>query len=495
MIRRLFSLLLALGLGVAVVAGLALVPDFSVRIGDAPNENVIAVKAKELTLVCPGSAFKSGGNSGTKVGSFERINSAAVDYSSNLTAGLKLAKLPLTGAGVSASPLLDSNGKLANLAASSAVSLRVADPTGSAVQGSALLTAQNYQVLTDGGLQGALAANCQAPSVEQWLVGATTTVGRESLLIISNPNSTDATVDLNLFGPNGVIDSAGLNGIAVSANRSVVLPLAGFAPETESLTVHLTAHGAAVSSWIQQKTVRGTTAAGADLISPAIDAAKSLVIPGMMKRGTADATKLIAGNDNYSDLTPRLSIFVPGDVPATVTAQIIGSDSKTFGTVVQQTVSGKSSEWFPITGLKDGDYSVFVTSSVPVLAEVQLSRTKASKSPNTDFAYLAAVAPNTGRQVIAVPNSGISKLSIAATSNQSAQVSLVDQTTGDTSSVSVAKLSSKVIALTAGSVYSISASEGGSIAATMVVDFDSQLVAIPLVEFRNLGGKLSVLVR
>jgi hypothetical protein len=492
-VKKILGLLLALGLTSGLVFGIQYIPDFNISVGEAPEEHAIDVKAKELTLVCPGAAFKSGGNSGTKVGAFERIDSAAIDYSSNLPAGVKLAKLPLTGAGASESGLSDSNHSLANLGATAAVSLRVSDPTGTAVQGSTLLTAQNYQVVNNPSMQGAVGANCQAPSVEQWFVGATTTVGRESLLLISNPNNTDATVDLNLFGSNGVIDSAGLNGIAVSANRSVVLPLAGFAPQNESLTVHLTSHGAAVSSWIQQKTIRGTSAAGADLISPSIDSGKNLVIPGFLKRGTSDATKLIAGNDNYSDLTPHLSIFVPGDVAATVTAQIIGSDSKTYGTVVQETVSGKQSQQFAITGLKDGDYSVFLTSSQPVIAGVQLSRTKAGKTPNTDFAYLPAVAAGSNASVIAVPNSGISKLSIASSVDASAQVVITDLGSGEKSSVSIPKLASKVVELKPGSVVSIAAI--GAASSTMVVDFDSQVVAIPLVDFRNVGGKLSVLVR
>ena len=493
MIRKFFGLLLTLGLASALVFGVQYIPSFNIAVGAAPTEHTIDVKAKELTLVCPGAAFKSGGTSGTKVGAFERIDSAAIDYSSSLPSGVKLAKLPLTGAGSSASGLSDSNHSLANVSASAAVALRVTDPMGAAVQGSTLLTAQNYQVVSNPGMQGAVGANCQAPTVEQWFVGATTTIGRESLLLISNPNNTDATVDLSLFGSNGVIDSAGLNGIAVSANRSVVLPLAGFAPENESLTVHLTSHGAAVSSWIQQKTVRGTSAAGADLISPSATAAKSLVIPGFLKRGTADATKLISGNDNYSDLTPRLSVFVPGDAAATVTAQIIGADAKTYGTVVQETVSGKQSQEFPITGLKDGDYAVFITSSQPVIAGVQLSRTKAGKTPNTDFAYLPAVVSGGTTQVIAVPNSGISKLSIAATADASAQVEITDLGSGEQSTVTVPKLASKVVSLKAGSVVSVAAS--GAASSTMVVDFDSQIVAIPLVDFRNVGGKLSVLVR
>jgi hypothetical protein len=70
---------------------------------------------------------------------------------------------------------------------------------------------------------------------------------------------------------------------------------------------------------------------------------------------------------------------------------------------------------------------------------------------------------------------------------------ITDLGSGEQSTVTVPKLASKVVSLKAGSVVSVAAS--GAASATMVVDFDSQIVAIPLVDFRNVGGKLSVLVR
>ncbi|BAS07974.1 conserved hypothetical protein [Arthrobacter sp. Hiyo4] len=65
---------------------------------------------------------------------------------------------------------------------------------------------------TDGDLQGSAAANCQPPANDLWLSGASTTVGRTSVLVLSNASSTPATVSLELFGSKGQIQAPGSRG-------------------------------------------------------------------------------------------------------------------------------------------------------------------------------------------------------------------------------------------------------------------------------------------
>ncbi|MEN9989661.1 MAG: hypothetical protein RL508_640 [Actinomycetota bacterium] len=494
MLKRLMSLVLTI---VAIAAVVVIPTTFKLPafiVGSPVAGQLQQVKAKDLTLVCPGPAVQS--SSSSKVGSFSTIGSAAVDYASQLPAGVKLKTLKLTGAAANSAALANSGGSLGNFATSSAVSITATDPQGLAQQNSKLLSAANYQVASAAGINGAIGANCQRPAAEQWLLGASTAIGREALLIVANPNATDATVNLQLFGGNGLIDGAGLNGIAVPANRTTILPLAGFAPDNQLLAVKVVAQGASVASWVQQKTVRGTLAGGADLISPAADAAASLVLPGLFKRGTADATALIKGNADYQDLTPSLAVFVPGSQAATVTVQVIGTDSKTFGTVLQQSVEAGQTMDLPITGLKDGDYSVFVTSSQPVIAAARLSRTltahaTAGQNSTTDFAWLNAVPAGVTARRFVVPNSGISKLSVATTEAGAARVTITGN--GPTQSLEIAKLSSKSVSLTAGSVVTISSDV--PVVATMIVDFNAMIVAIPVVDFQNQGGSIRISVR
>lgn len=493
MLKKLISLCVTALAAAGMIFGASYLPTNGWIVGSAASFSPAQVKAKDLTLVCPGSVFATGGKSGTNVNAFTRIGSAVVDYSSNLPTGVVLKAQPLTGPVAGRSTLGDTGNQLANLATQSALGITVKDQLGKAPQSSTIFTAQSYQVAASDGINGTIGANCQLPATESWLLGGVTTVGREALLILSNPAATDATVDLQLFGETGLIDGAGLNGISVSANRTVVLPLAGYAPEQKSLAVHVTTRGAALASWIQERTVRGTVSAGADLISPSIPAAKSLIIPGLLKRGTGDASALIENNSDYADLTPSIHVLVPGAKTATVTVQVIGVGDKVTGTVLQQQVEAGRTGQFAITGLKDGDYSVFVLADQPVQAAVKLSRTKKGSKPITDFAWLNAVAPLSSKVAAVAANSAISKLSIAASGSRPATVVITDLSKGGSQTVAVPKLGSVTVTVTPGSAFSVAADQ--PVASTLIADFEGSLAAIPLQDYHNTGGSLAVLVR
>ena len=497
MLKKIATFLLIVGAVAALIASEWAMPNLQLRVGERPKLQAIDVKAKDLQLVCPGSAFRSGGSSGTKVGQFDRVGEAVSSYASNLPAGVTLSALGITGTAAKPSSLANTATGASAVSAgagTNSYSITVQDPAGVAAQSSQLVTAQSFQVVSSAAMNGAMAANCQRPASEQWLLGANTTIGREALLILTNPSATDATVDLQLYGANGSIDGAGLSGISVSANRYSVLPIASFATDQSVLAIHVTSKGAALATWVQQRTVRGTLAAGADLISPSTPAATNLVIPGLFKRGSKDASTLIAGNINYSDLSPALAVFVPGASTATVTVQVVGTDSKTFGTVAQQQVGAGAAGLIPLNGIKDGNYAIFVSSDQPVLAAARLSRTNATKTPNTDFAWLPAVSAGSAAKYITVPGgTAISKLSIANPNAKPTQATITDVGSGSKSTVAIPGLGSVVVQVAPGALISVSGQQ--PVSASLVMDFDWQLAVIGLVDYQNLGGSVSVLVR
>ena len=493
MFRRVAVLALVSAAVLGCILGAPYLTGFELKVGRTVASQVQQVTAKNLGLVCPGAVLASGGSTGTKVGSFARLATSGVDYSSNLGSGATLQTRTLTGAAGSATTLPDTGGGQQLLSGADAFVLEVQDPTGVLPQGSGLLAAQSFQLVKSANFNGLVAANCQRPTVEQWLLGANTTVGRESLLILANPNPTDASVSLELYGQNGKIQSGGNGQIAVAAYKSTVVPLAGLAPQDQVLAIRVATSGATVASWVQQKTVRGTQAAGADLISPINTTQGKQVIPGLFKRGTKDATGLIKLNANYADLTPNLALFVPGDKAANVTAQVVGTDSKTFGTVVQTRLEPGRAALFPLTGLKDGNYAVFISSDQPIMSAAQLSRTNVTKTPNTDFSWLPAVDAATGPRTINVPKSGISKLSIANPSELAQVVTVTNVATGKVISVRIGRLTSVAVEVESGSVVRVESQS--PVASTLIVDIDWQLAALALTDYRNLGGKITVAVR
>jgi len=461
--------------------------DFKLSLGDVPVSAEVSVKARDLTLVCPGALQSSGGKSGAKLGAFSPLDSAllSASYGGNSPASLQVLELPTesgeAGAKSSAIP--------ARISAPTAFT--VVDPTGAFEQGSKLLTANQIQRGSIDSLAGLAGAACQKPSAEQWLIGGSTITGRESLLILSNPSKVSAIVDLQLFSEAGAMDGPGLTGISVAAGKTELIQLASLAPKTTSFAIHLNARGGAIASWLQQKTQRGLSAEGVDFVSPTPGFGEQQIVPGILVRGAKVASKLIAQNGDYSDLRPTLRVFVPGEKSATFTAQIMSSDQKTFGTVIQQTVAAGRVAEFALDDLADGDYVAFITADQPIGASVRLSRTAATNQPITDYAWLTSAQVVSGVQALVVPSAGISKLSIA-----NAQPGSVEVRVGFGSTSAVLTLregASKVIELPAGSPVQLESN--GKIAATMIVDVAGTVTSVPLLNQQNQPEKVLVSVR
>lgn len=266
---------------------------------------------------------------------------------------------------------------------------------------------------SDGDLQGLSAASCQQPSNDLWLAGASTTVGRTSVLTLTNPTASPATVSLELFGAKGAIQAPGGNGIVVAPGTSNQVVLAGLAPDQELLSVHLKSTGGAVAAVIQQSVLRGLTSGGVDFLAPVQALAGTQIIPGVRVQDPAIAAK-ISGQDGYSDATTALAVTVPGAADAVVEVKAYGESGQVAlanGGVFTAT-AGKVSE-LPLAGLAKGTYTFSVSSDSAVSATVRaVNSTK--PGADTDFAF----APTTSRlgdnQLVTLPGTADSRLAFTA---------------------------------------------------------------------------------
>ena len=363
-------------------------------------------------------------------------------------------------------------------------------PKSAELNGSALLSAIHFQRMESDWASGLFGISCQRPSNDFWLVGGETRTGREALLVLTNSANVDATIELTILGSSGVVSVAGLSGISVPKHHTTVLPMNGLIPDTETFAVRVQARGGAVGGWLQQRAVRGTKAAGLDWIAPAAEAAKELSIPGFLVRGVKDAKALQDSGSAYSDISNFVRIVNPTNQEATVLVRVAGATASTFGTVIQQKVSANSASDVAVTGLSDGDFTIFVSSDQPVLAAAKLNRTNLASTPNTDFTWLPALAPSSGRQVIPVPSVGIAKVAIVNPSNQPAAVSLKS---GNSSQNLRIPASGVVIVKVDGGLLSLDSQS--LIAASIVLDVRGSITSFPMVEYRNLGGSVSVIVQ
>lgn len=470
-----------------VLAASALIgAPFDFSLGQAPQPRLQNVAARNLELVCPGAAVRTGGAAGTKVGVFDRVGKVELNgaFNGSPTSSVVLSELGDSNFStqLSAGQLRATTGEAASLAVSKQISQDE--------QGSTLLNASQLQLVSSPRMNGLSGAACQRPSSDFWLLGGDTSVGRETLLVLTNSSEISATVSLDIFTETGQIQASGLTGISVASGESTVVPIAGQVSGAKSLAIHVTSRGGGVVGYLQQKNVRGLTAAGVDLVGAAEDAAKSQVIPGVLVRGAKDSAAFMKMNDDYADLVPVLRVFVPGTRDATVTGQVLGVDKTTFGTVVHETIAAGTVKDIPLRGLEDGDYAAFVDSDVPVLASIRLSRSTKLHKPPTDFTWLPAVSGFTTERQMVTPRSGISKLSIANPSLKPVTATLL--LNGKRRDLVIPAVSSIVVRPDAGSVIALAAES--NVYATLICDIDFTVASIPMLEYRNVGGQVQVTV-
>ncbi len=440
MLKQILSLIVVSS---SVAAFVVFAPNLDLPIAGLASAEGLQVKAKNLSLVCPGAIYQNDPNN---IGEFSQTGKANISRDFAAPAGTEL----VTADGV----------------------LTVLDPQGVAPQGSALLTANQTQLAATSSANGLAGAACQNPSSDIWLVGGSTSTGRESLLIIRNPSPVDATVDLEIYGEEGLLELPGLSGLAVTSGKTLVLPMAGLAPKAKTFVTHVTSKGGAIAAWLQVKSVRGLAAAGLDYVSPSIGASLSQVIPGIFIRGAADAAALASANADYADLAQTIRVFVPGEKEANIKVQILGANAKTFGTVILQTLKPGAVTDVSISGLTDGDYVAVLESDVPVQSAARLSRTDKTKVPATDFTWLQAAQAIDGARVVSVPAVGISKLSI------------VDPVSAKVQTVLVAPGPTYKFEKPAAMLY-----------ANLILDVGGMVTNIPVIDYKNAGGAVKVSVR
>jgi hypothetical protein len=449
MFKRLLSLALVIGVGVAL---LTLVEIPRLQIGSVNEGQLVSVEPKQPQLICPGPVYVNGGDTGLKLGNFTQSGLSVIS-------GMNGRK-----------PLLS------NEFAARAIDGQKAD--------SREFHAVQSQLARQKLAGGLAATNCIPGQNEAWFVAGDNSVGREALLILVNPSTVDATVSLQILGSDGPIQGAGLSGISAPAGKVTVLPLAAFAPKVSTFAVQVSSRGAALGMWLQQKTIRGLTPGGLDLVGSSPDAQKTVQIPGLFIR-TSEALRTLAATDrDYGDTKTYLRVVAPGNKDATFTAQVQGADGASFGTVIQGTVAAGTVRDFELNDLADGNYIVQIDSNEPVLASASFNRI-ASGQP--DLAWATAVnATKLNAGFVTVPGA-FSRLSIANPGERAGSFTL----NGRTQTIPAA--SNVEVILSAGTPYQLTSTV--PVAASTVIDISSSIAVVPVLDYRSVAGQLRVIVR
>ncbi len=361
----------------------------------APATSVEVAPAR-TTLVCPGplqqsEATGAGGFDTTPVAPVQRVRGLSVPDGEDDAAPAEMT-------------LLGESSPVSGLAGQEARTALVAEPTapvllqGDAQNGSpALLAGVTSALVSAGDLRGLLAAGCQAPGSDLWLVGGSTEIGSTASLVIENPGATPTDVAVELWGPAGPIELAGSAHYLVAPGARRVVVLSGVAAEQRRLVARLTTTGGAVAAHLQDSRLEGFTAAGADLVvRGAAPAARQVVSGVMVEESSVDDAD-----------QPVLRLLAPGAEGASARLTLLGEDGPvSLPGADEVPLTGGAVTDVPLGGLPAGGYTVVVDADVPVVAAAMLTRagapTELDPTPTLERAWAAAAAPTAGG-LVAIP--------------------------------------------------------------------------------------------
>lgn len=343
-----------------------------------------------------------------------------------------------------------------------------------------LLTGSQSQTAAGEDLVGYSASACAEAGSDSWLAAGSTTVGRTSLVLLSNPSAVTATVDLTVFGGEGAISAPGAGGITVPAGTQRVIPLAGLAPNVSSPVIRVESRGGRVVASLQQSIVRGLQPGGVEITGATAGPGLTQVIPGVRVAASAGAgleagetppevtpvppagsaagepdageDPVAAGPDEStgSDTDTALRVFVPGDEDALLTVGVAAEDGGNGGTSFELEVSAGQVTDITFDELEEGLYTVSIESTAPVVASARSST--GGGGAGVDFSWFVAPAGAlTDDTLVAIPDGPSPRLHLHNPGSAPAEVMLTPSAgdevrvrvpAGSTTSVPVAPLTS-----------------------------------------------------
>jgi hypothetical protein len=362
-----------------------------------------------------------------------------------------------------------------------------------------LLGAVQSTLARSGELRGLASTACGDPRTDSWLVGGGTRPGERLRLLLSNPASTPAVVDVDVFGPKGLVEAPAGDGVAVPAHGQVPLFIDALAPGLAQVVVHVNARTGRVRATMHDQLLRGLYPSGTDDVVGTTAPGTRLVIPGV---------SLLNGSDpraKYPSLAGSTSVrvAVPGSEEAVVRVSLLDS----AGTVqlprqAVQSVPGGSVVDVPVSDVPDGVYTAVVQSDVPVVAAARIGRRGGTgRYLAAEFAWAPAVSGLSGTGVVALPQGVRSTLALAPLQDAggSLQVAMInaDGSIGNpaTISVSAGKSATLQVPSTAAGML-LSGFTGGSLGASVlatVADTRGELISVTPVQIAAVSATRSVL--
>ncbi|SFR99270.1 hypothetical protein SAMN04487846_1253 [Microbacterium sp. cf046] len=331
------------------------------------------------------------------------------------------------------------------------------------------VAASGSSTVTADDLRGFAASACRPALMESWLVGGSAATGAADVVLLANPGTVPATVQLTVYGAGGSQVPAGGSDLVVAPGTQIVVPLAGLLLGEESPVIRVTAVGAPVQAALQTSITRTLLAGGVDQVGPIAVAEPQQVIPGVTVTQNP-------GAEGASEAATLVRLLSPNaDTTATITASPIGAAPQAAVPTTVPLTAGIPTE-VELGGLAVGQYTVEVTAQAAVVASVWQTT---GFGEGADFAWYTSAPVVAAPSLFATPPGPVPVLTLANPTADDITVT-VDSVDGSfTSEVTVAPGQSEIVRLAARTVYMMDAG-GGGIRAGVSQTGDGALAGFPV---------------
>ncbi|GAA1467518.1 DUF5719 family protein [Microbacterium thalassium] len=292
-------------------------------------------------------------------------------------------------------------------------------------------------------IAGFAASACRPPLLDSWLVGGAATTGAADLVVLANPGTVAATVQLTVYGAAGPTVPAGGERIVVAPGTQQVVPLAGLALGEESPVVRVTSSGAPVQASLQASVTRVLEPIGADQVGPIAEPAAVQVIAGVR-------VDEAAGSAN--DIRTLVRLLAPStDSTATVTVTAVGESAAALEITSVPLAAGVPTE-VGLDGLARGLYTVRVDAEAPVVAGAWQTTGFAA---GDDFAWYASSPAVESAGLFAVPAGASATLVLVNPAGEPVEVAVTAVRRSSTRTVSVPAGGTAAVTLRSRTIYEI----------------------------------------
>ncbi|MFD4959951.1 DUF5719 family protein [Microbacterium sp. NPDC058389] len=316
-------------------------------------------------------------------------------------------------------------------------------------------------------LAGFAASACRPPLLESWLVGGSGATGAADLVLLSNPGTVAATVQLTVYGVAGAQTPPGGADLVVAPGTQRVVPLAGIALGEENPVVRVSAVGAPVHASLQASITRTLTPGGVDQVAPIAAPAAMQVIAGVAvtrapaQDGSEGATMLRMLSPSVAT-TARVTVTAAGRTEPARAAQDVTLEA------------GQPLE-LELDGLAAGSYTVTVEAQTPVVAAVWQTT---GFDEGDDFAWYTPSPEVAASTLFVTPGGPVPTLTVVNPGTEPADVNVAAQGGGFQVDLTVPAGGSTTVRLSPRKVYVIDPAD--PVRAGLSLTGDGALAGIPV---------------